>query len=150
MLFMMVKLGWKIIRFWFTLLFDEGRLLVVLVHVVRDRPEIVEELAVNGPTLVLSPNVRSNQVLFLGRDRLPQCERPFTIMNNIAEPLVRRRAFVGGSRGRRKPPLVDAATLGAPGGQVVCVQLEPAARHQARSRHPGWGQTKHAAGRDKG
>src|SRR5260370_18935004 len=127
MLFMMVKLGWKIIRFWFTLLFDEGRLLVVLVHVVRDRPEIVEELAVNGPTLVLSPNVRSNQVLFLGRDCLAQCEHPFTIMNNITQALVRRRAFVGGNRGGGKPPFVDAATVGAQRVQVVGMQLEPAA-----------------------
>jgi hypothetical protein len=46
----------EIVRLRLAFLPDEGGLRGVLVHVVRDRPHVVEELRVDGPLLVLRPD----------------------------------------------------------------------------------------------
>ena len=56
-----VELRREIVRLRLTLLTDQRRLLVALVHVVRDRPQVVEELAVDRPALVLVPDRRADQ-----------------------------------------------------------------------------------------
>src|SRR5438132_2309188 len=52
-----IQLGWKKVRLRFTLLSYQGRLGVVLMHVVRNRPQVVEEFAIYRPALVLLPAV---------------------------------------------------------------------------------------------
>ena len=49
-----VELRREIVRFRLAFLADLGRLGLALVHVVRDRPQVVEELAVDRPALVRS------------------------------------------------------------------------------------------------
>ena len=93
-----VQLGWKIIRLRFTLLADQGRLRVVLVHVVGDRPQIVEELAVDRPALVLVPKRGANQLLAFEADGVAERERPLAAVDDVAQALVRRGPFVGGRR----------------------------------------------------
>ena len=58
-----VELRWKVIGLGFALLADEFGLGVVLVHVVWDRPEVVEKLGVNRPPLVLVPERFADQAL---------------------------------------------------------------------------------------
>ncbi len=134
----MVQLGWKKIRFWFTLLTNQGRLRIVLVHVVRNGAQVIEKFAVHGPALVFLPDLGADQHLSRLGDRLPQRERRLAIVDDVAKPFVPGSAFVGGGRGRRKPAFVDAATFGAVGIKVLRGQFEPPAGHQERTRHPGW------------
>ncbi|GBD35695.1 hypothetical protein HRbin36_00809 [bacterium HR36] len=51
-----VELRGEIIGFGFTLLADERRLLVILMHVMRDRAEVIEEFAINRPAMILLPH----------------------------------------------------------------------------------------------
>jgi len=63
-----VQLGWKIIGLGFTLLSHQCSLGIALVHVVRDGAEVVEELAVNRPALILFPNCRTHRLRPIERD----------------------------------------------------------------------------------
>ena len=55
-----VELRGKIITFRLALAAEQGGLLLVLVHVVGNRPEIVEELAVDRPALVGIPETAAD------------------------------------------------------------------------------------------
>ena len=61
-------------------------------------------------------------------------------VDDVAQPLVGRRPFVGGGGGRGEPALVDPASVGAQGVEILGRQLEPPAGHQEGSRDPGRGQ----------
>ena len=65
-------------------------------------------------------------------------------MDDVAQPFVGGRALVGGGGGRGEPALVDAAAVGPERVEVLRGQLEPAARHQERARHPGRGEPQDA------
>ena len=64
-----VLLRRKIIAFRFALTPDELGLLVALVQVMHDGAHIVEELAVDGPAMVLLPDRLAYQPLPLGLNR---------------------------------------------------------------------------------
>ena len=57
-----VELGREIIALGLALAAQLGGLLLVLVHVVRDRPQVVEELAVNRPALVGVPHAAADHL----------------------------------------------------------------------------------------
>ena len=97
-----VQLRWKIVRLRFTLLTDEGGLRVALVHVMRDRPEVVEELAVDGPALIAVPDGRADQSRPLGGHGVAQGEGALALVDDVAEAFVRRGALVGGRASSRR------------------------------------------------
>ena len=67
---------------------------------------------------------------------------PVAVVDDVAQALVGGCALVGGGGRRGEPALVDPAAVGAQGVEVLARQLEPAAGHQERPRHPGRGQRK--------
>ena len=134
-----VELGREIIALGLALAAQLGGLLLVLVHVVGDRPEVVEELAVDRPALVGVPQAAADHLGAEELDRLFEGE-PVAVVDDVAESLVGRCPFVGRGGRRGEPALVDPAAVGAQGIEVLARQLEPAARHQERPRHPGRGQ----------
>src|SRR4029077_1126211 len=82
-----VQLRWKIIRFRFTLLANEGCLLIALVHVMGDRPQVVEELAVDRPGLELVPDRGANEARAFQPYGVLECEGLFPLIDDIAETL---------------------------------------------------------------
>ena len=86
-----VELRWKVIRLRFALLPDLGRLRVVLVHVVRDRPQVVEELAVDRPALVLLPDGLADQRCPFELDGVLEREDALAAVDDVAQPLVSSR-----------------------------------------------------------
>src|SRR5262249_36153194 len=131
-----VQLGWKIIALRLTLLIHQGSLFVALVHVVRDRPEVVEKLAVNGPALVALPDGRADQAFPLHLDGVAQREGALALVNDVAESFIKRSALVGGRCRRGEPALVDAATMRSQGVDILRSELDAAPRHQEPARHP--------------
>src|SRR5205814_9157241 len=91
------------------------RLLLALVHVVRNRPEVVEELAQQVPAALARHRRRTEQQIARLVDRLLQQESG-AAGAHVAQALVGRRAgsVVGVGR-RREPALVDAAAMAAEG-----------------------------------
>src|SRR5262249_29624079 len=98
-----VELRWKIIRFRFTLLTYQPGLFVALVHVVRDRAQVVEKLTVNGPALILVPDRRTYQARAVQADGVLEGEGLLAVINDVAEAFVFRSALVGGRRRRGEP-----------------------------------------------
>src|ERR1041384_5483995 len=80
------------------LLPDGLRLLVVLVHVAGDGAEVVEELRVDGPALVLRPDALADDALALDLDGLAEREA-LAAEVDVAEALVLRAVVIGGFRG---------------------------------------------------
>jgi len=103
---------------------DQFRLLVGLVHVMGNRPHVVEELRIDRPATVLLPDVfphnRSPTVL----DRLAQGEA-FLAHHAVAQSLVGNAPLVGGLGCRPEPAFVDPAAVGAIGVRIVRVQFDP-------------------------
>ena len=52
----------KVIAFWFSFLADELGILERLVHVMGDRPHVVEELRIDGPLLVAVPDLLADEL----------------------------------------------------------------------------------------
>ena len=131
-----VELGREIVAFGLALAAQLGGLFLVLVHVVRDRPQVVEKLAVDRPALVGVPQIAADH---LGAEDLDGVfERELVgAVHDVAESLVGGCSLVGGRGRRGEPALVDAAAVGAQRVEVLACQLESAARHQERTRHPG-------------
>src|SRR5271165_5127939 len=67
-----VELRGEIIAFRLPLAAKQGRLLLILVHVMWYRSEIIEELAINRPALVSVPQVAADDVGPEDLDRLAQ------------------------------------------------------------------------------
>ena len=112
-------------------------------HVVRDRPHVIEELRVNRPFLVFVPDRLADQRRAAFGDGLLQGEA-MPSNDDVAQALVRRAVFVGRGRGGGEPAFVDAAAVQAVGVKIVRVQLQALARlkeergtqHGARRSRP--------------
>lgn len=61
MIFGGVQLGWEVIALRLALLVGQLGVLGILVHVMGDRPHVVEKLRVDGPSLVLIPDCLAYQ-----------------------------------------------------------------------------------------
>ena len=134
-----VELRREIIAFGLSLAAEQGGLLLVLVHVVGNRPEIVEKLAVDGPALVGIPEIAADDLGTEDFDRVLERE-PASVVDHVAQSFVGGCSLVGGGRRGSKPALVDSPAVCSEGIEVFACQLEPAAGHQERPRHPGRGQ----------
>ena len=85
----LVVLRRKVIRLGLAAAADSLRVLVALVHVVRNRPHVVEELAEQIPSALALHHVGSDEQIARGLDRLLQQESPAVAEPDVAEALVR-------------------------------------------------------------
>ena len=117
---------------------DARGILVALVHVMRNRPQVVEELAEQVPALVARHHGGPEQQVAGRVDGVLQQQPSPVAQPHIAQPFVGRRAgaVVGVGR-RREPPFVDAAAMPAERIEVVRVQLEAASGQHERAWDPG-------------
>ncbi len=122
-----VELRREVVALGLALLADLLRLLVVLVHVAGNGAEVVEELRVDRPALVLRPDRLAHDALALGLHGLAQGEATASV-HDVGEPLVFAAVLVGGLGRGPEPPLVDAPAVGAQRVVVVRMQLQAAAR----------------------
>ena len=139
-----VVLRREVVALGLAFLADQLRLLGALVHVVRDRAHVVEELRVDRPLLVLVPDRLADERCAALGHRVLQGEAA-SPADDVAQAFVGRAVVVGGRRGGGEPALVDAAAIEAEGVEVVGMQLEPLARLQERARHPAGGEAQQAA-----
>ena len=98
-----------------------------------DRPHVVEELGVDGPLLVLRPDVLADDLRAQFRDDVAQQEL-LLAGDAVAQPLVGRAAFVGGLGGGGEPAFIDAAAVRAEGVVIVRMEFEPSPRLQQLRR----------------
>ena len=130
-----VVLRREVIRLRLAFLSHQLRLLGRLMHVVRNRTHVVEELRVHRPPPVLLPDRLADQRRTAVFDRLAQRE-PLATHHHIRQAFVRHTALVRRLRRRRKPTLVDAATVRSVSVGVVRMQLQAQAGLQEGTRHP--------------
>ena len=131
-----VVLRREVVSLRLALLPDARGELVVLVQVVRNRTQVVEELAEEVPAAVPLHDVGAEEAVAFGLDRLLE-QRLLAVEFDVAQPLVGggERA-VGGLGGGREPTLVDTAAMRAERVQIAGVQFEAAARHQEGAGDP--------------
>ena len=113
-------------------------------HMVRDRPHVVEELRIDRPLAVLLEHRLADEPRASLVDRVLQQEL-LAFERCEAQPLVPDAAFVRRLGGAREPTLVNAAAVGAVGVQIGRMQLDPASRMQEAPRHPGRREPQQAA-----
>ena len=106
-------------------------------HVVRDRAHIVEELRVNGPTPIFSPDRFPNDVPARLLDRVDQRE-PSIAGHTIAQSFIRRPIFISCGCCRTEPTFIDPATIESVSVQIVRMKLKPPSGLQVGPRHPAW------------
>ena len=104
-------------------------------QVVRQRPEVIEELAVDRPALVLLPDLRADHRCAQFGHHVAQ-QHTLVLEDHVAQALVRHASRVGRLGGRTEPALIDAAAVEAEGKQIIRVQLQPAPRITKHARHP--------------
>ena len=138
-----VELGREVIRFRLAFLPDKRCLLGALMHVMGDRPHVVEELAVDRPLAVLFPDIEPDDSSAQSAHGIFQ-RKTLAVVDHVAQAFVRRRALVCGGRGRAEPSLVDAAPVGSERVVIVGMQLDPATRMQEGARNPVRGQTQNS------
>src|SRR5690606_2025616 len=112
-----VQLRREVVRLRFALLAYQRGLLIIVVHVVRQRSHVVKKFRIHGPALVFVPQPRADQL-------------PFQLVNSVFEQKLdflsilfihdRAQAFVFARertvfrrRRRRQPTFVNATTLTA-------------------------------------
>jgi hypothetical protein len=107
-------------------------------HVVRNRPEVVEELAEEIPAVLSLHDVGANQQIASFLDGFLQQE-PFPVPEmDVTEALVGRRSRTVISIGRgREPSFVDTAAIAAKRVVIVWMQSETTSWKHERSGHPG-------------
>ena len=109
----------KVVGLWLAAAPDQPGLLLGLVHVMRNRSHVVEELAEDVPAPLALHDGRAEQQIAGRFDGLPQLEA-IAVRPDVAEALIGWRAWsiVGVGRGR-KPPLVDAAPVATERIEIV-------------------------------
>ena len=120
-------------------------LLGVLVHVVRDRTHVVEELGVDGPLLVLAPDLGTDERGAAFLDGLLQREAGVAD-DDVGQAFVGGAVVVGGFGRGSEPAFVDTAAAQAEGVEVIRVKLEALAGLEEGARDPARSQAEQAAG----
>ena len=115
-----------------------------LVHVVRDRPHVVEEFGIDGPAVVFLVHRFADQARAGFGDGVAEQE-VLAFEGAEGEPFVPDAAFVGGFGRAGEPALVDAAAVGPVGIEVAREELDAAAGMQEGARHPGGREAQEAA-----
>src|SRR2546426_12828968 len=91
---------------------------------MRNRSHVVEELRIDRPLFVFTPNVFADDRGAAPGDGLLQGES-LLADDNIAEALIGRAILVGGRGGGGEPAFVDPATVQAEGVEVIGVEFQP-------------------------
>ena len=113
----------EVVGLGFAFLADQLRLRGALVHVVRDRPHVIEELRVDGPLFVFFPDRGTDECgAGVGHGLLKR--KLFVADHAPAEAFVPGATLVGRHGGRGKPTLIDAAAVQAVGVGIVGVELD--------------------------
>ena len=116
---------------------DQLRLCLALVHVVRDRAHVVEELAEQVPALLALHDGRPEQRIAGLVHRVLEEEAASVVEPYVAQAFVWWRAGSVVRVGRRRePPLVDAAAMRPARVEVVRMELQPSARDHEGAGHP--------------
>src|SRR5262245_57712678 len=133
----LVVLGRKVIGLGLALTAHQRRMRIALVHVMRDRAHVVEELAEDVPAVFLRHHLGADQRVASGVDGLLQLKALAGLEPDVAEPFVcrRSRSVVGVGRGR-EPALVNATTVRAKGVQIVGMEPQAPAWLHERAGHP--------------
>ena len=139
-----VVLRREVIRFGLTFEPEQLGLLGVLVHVVRDRTHVVEELGVDGPLFIFLPNRGADEFGAEFGDGLFQGKADI-VDDDVRETFVGRPVIVRRFGGGSEPALVDAATVETESVEIIRVKLEAFAGLQERARHPARGEAEQAA-----
>ena len=113
-------------------------------HVVRDRPRVVEELRVNRPFLVFRPDGLADEEASALLYRPPKREAVLD-HNNVAESLIGSSTGAGGRSRGGKPALVDAAAIQPIGIEVIGMKFETPARPEEHARNPARRKTEQSA-----
>jgi len=133
----LVVLRREVVGFGLAFLAHQRRELLRLVHVVRNRSHVIEELAQQIPSAFTLHDVGSEQGIASDFHRLLEEELFALIRVDVAQPLIGKRCrAVGGLGGRGEPALVDASAVSAKGVQVIGVELQAATRNHEGSRNP--------------
>src|SRR5690242_12223890 len=98
-----------------------------LMHVMGDRPHIIEEFRVDRPTMIFSPNFFPNQLCAYFLDSCGKGES-IVFEHAITQTLVRCPIFVRGRRGGGKPTFIDPTAVKTIGVDIIRMELEPAPR----------------------
>ncbi len=130
-----VVLRRKVVALGLALLADELRVVERLVHVVGDRPHVVEELRVDRPLFVAVPDALADELRPSFAHGVAEQE-PLTVEHAPGETLVGNPALVGRLGRAREPPLVDAAAVETVGVVVVGMEADPLAGVEKAPRHP--------------
>ncbi len=94
---------------------------------MHDRTGVVEELAVDRPTMILLPHRLADHPRAFRLHRLFQRE-PLSLRDNVAQSLIRRPVVVHRRSSRCKPALVDSPAVRAERIQVPLIEFQPPAR----------------------
>src|SRR6185295_5605813 len=106
-----------------------------LVHVMWNRPHVVEELGINRPPFVFVPNSFADDIRAAFCNSLLQSE-PLFAHNAVTQPFVRLAILVRCWRRGREPAFVNATAVQAEGVEVVRMKLESFAWLKERARDP--------------
>ncbi len=140
----------KIVRFRLAILSDTRGEFLVLVKVMRNRPEIVKELAEQVPAAVALNDICAEKLVARGLDSLFE-QRSLALKFYIAESFVfRSQRPVSGFRCGGEPALVDSAAIRAERIQISRIQFQASARHKKGARHPTGGEPHHAVAGGQG
>src|SRR5205823_4630829 len=134
-----IVLRGEIIRLGLAAPADQFRVLLSLMHVMRNRPKVVEKFAEHVPATLLAHDVRSEEFVADDFDSLFQQDPLAGSEVDVAEPLVLRRPrAIGGIGSGREPALIDTAPMRAESVQIAGIELQAATRHEEGARHPAW------------
>jgi len=139
-----VVLRGEVVGFRFPLLSRQLGVLEPLVHVVRDRPHVVEELGVHGPALVLVPQRLAHHANAGLGHGVPE-QKLLALERAEAQALVPDTAFVRRLGRAAEPAFVDAAAGTAVSIVVVGVQFDALARMEKTTWNPGGCQPQQSA-----
>src|SRR5439155_24121780 len=125
-----IELGWEVVRLRLALLAHQRGLGVVLVHVVRDRAQIIEELAVHRPAAEAVPQGTADQPWTFLHYRVGEGERLFITMHDPAKAFIGHASLISGRRRGREPAFIDAAAVRPVRIVILRGQLDAAAWHE--------------------
>ena len=124
---------------------EQFGLLGVLVHVVRNRTHVVEELGVDGPLLVLAPNLRTDERSATFLDGLLERETGVAD-HDVGEAFVGGAVVVGGLGRGSEPAFIDPAAAQAESIEIIRMELKALTRLQEGARHPARSEAQEPAG----
>ena len=130
-----VQLRREVIALGLPFLADELGVFELLVHVMGDRPHVVEEFGIDGPTFVLRVHRLADELVAGFADGVAQLE-PLPFVQHVAQAFVDRAILVRRLGRAGEPPLVDAAAIGPEGVVIFRMQFDPMPRMQKAPRHP--------------